>query len=80
MGAWTGKELIVAGGMSRSPSGPVPRIYRDGADGTAAVAAARPGSPAAVWTGTEMIVCGGSIPGDPQPTIFTDGTAYTPPS
>ena len=186
MGAWTGKELIVAGGMSRSVPGPVPRIYRDGAaynpltrtwrklppmpagryggitlwDGTevlflggyaagyppaarglaynpatsrwrvlpamqyarsgfAAVwtchqvlvwgglmgpAPARvppphgeaydpatnrwtalpqsplPGraSPAMAWTGTEMIVSGGSIPGEPRPTVFTDAAGYTP--
>ncbi len=187
MGAWTGTELIVAGGMSRSAPGPVPRIYRDGAaynpatrtwrklppmpagrangialwDGTEvlflggdttghtparglaynpatrrwrmlpAMHYARSGfaavwtghqalvwgglmgpaparvppphgeaydpatnrwkalpqsplhgraSPAAVWTGTEMIVCGGSIPGEPEATIFTDGAAYTPAS
>ena len=188
MGAWTGKELIVAGGMSRSVPGPVPRIYRDGAaynpltrtwrklppmpagryggialwDGTEvlflggyaagyppaarglaynpatsrwrvlpAMRYARSGfaavwtghqvlvwgglmgppparvppphgeaydpatnrwtalpqsplpgraSPAMAWTGTEMIVCGGSIPGEPRPTVFTDGATYTPAS
>jgi hypothetical protein len=188
MGAWTGKELIVAGGISRSVPGPVPRIYRDGAaynpvtrtwrklppmpggryggialwDGTevlfiggyttgytpaarglaynpaasrwrvlpampyprsgaaavwtghqvlvwgglmgAAPARVPPphgeaydpatnrwtalpqsplhgrASPAAAWTGTEMIVCGGSIPTGPQPTVFTDGAAYKPAS
>ncbi len=189
MGAWTGRELIVAGGMSRSVPGPVPRIYQDGAaynpvtrtwrklppmpgkryggtalwDGTevlflggyastsstpaarglaynpatnrwrvlpamryarrglaavwtghqvlvwgglmGAVLASVPpphgeayspvtsqwtalpqsplhgrADPAAAWTGTEMIVCGGYIPGGTKETVFTDGAAYTPAS
>ncbi len=36
------------------------------------------GSPSAAWTGTELIVCGGSIAGEPQATVFTDGAAYKP--
>jgi hypothetical protein len=48
---------------------------------------ALPGAPlarrrnaAGAWTGTEMIVCGGYIPGETKQTVFNDGAAYTPAS
>ena len=81
---WTGTEMIVWGGSAYDPvTDSVPRLT-DGAalnlaDGTWRIIAASPLSardtPAAVWTGTEMIVWGGFV-GDDIRTY--DGAAYNP--
>jgi N-acetylneuraminic acid mutarotase len=84
---WTGHLALVWGGLMGPAPARVPPPHGEAYDPATNRWTALPesplhgrGSPAAVWTGTEMIACGGSIPSDPQPTIFTDGAAYTPAS
>lgn len=82
---WTGHQALVWGGLTGPAPARVPLLHGEAYDPatnrwTALPQSPLPGraSPAAVWTGTEMIICGGSVPGEPEVTIFTDGAAYTP--
>ena len=84
---WTGHQALVWGGLMGPAPARVPPPHGEAYDPATNRWTALPqsplhgrASPAAAWTGTEMIVCGGSIPSQPQPTIFTDGAAYTPAS
>jgi hypothetical protein len=89
---WTGKEMIVWGGVARS-SGGAGRPWELRADGAAydprfgawRVIAPAPLSPriyhVAVWTGEEMVVWGGSRPlGGERERLLYDGAAYDPES
>jgi hypothetical protein len=90
--AWTGRQLLVWGGASLSPSRPL-RIYADGAaydPGTGRWTALPPapegqwlqdGHGLAVWTGREVLVWGGYKPdpaGRPNYAAPGDGVAYDP--
>ena len=82
---WTGHQVLVWGGLTGTGSAPVAPPHGEAYDPATNRWTALPqsplrgrASPTAVWTGTEMIVCGGSVPGEPQATTFTDGAAYTP--
>jgi hypothetical protein len=77
---WTGSEMIVWGGYTGSP--PVPLItggrYNPGTNSWIATSTTT-APPAryyhtAVWTGSEMIVLGGSV----QPPVATTGGKYNP--
>jgi hypothetical protein len=78
---WTGSQLLVWGGVTGdSPESPVPphgEAYDPATNQWSALPeaplAGRAG-PAAVWTGSQMIVWGGST----ASTSYTDGAAYTP--
>jgi hypothetical protein len=89
---WTGRQLIVLGGASLSPTHPL-RIRADGAaydPGTARWTALPPapegqwlqgGHGLAVWTGREVLVWGGYQPdpeGRPNYAAPSDGVAYDP--
>ena len=82
---WTGHQVLVWGGLTGPAPARVPPPHGEAYDPATNRWTALPhsplhgrASPAAVWTGTEMIVCGGSIPREPRVTVFTDGAAYTP--
>jgi hypothetical protein len=82
---WTGHQVLVWGGLMGAAPARVPPPYGEAFDPATNQWTALPqsplhgrGNPAAAWTGTEMIVYGGSIPGEPQATVFTDGAAYRP--
>jgi Kelch motif len=84
---WTGRQVLVWGGLMGAAPGRVPPPHGEAYDPATNQWTALPqsplhgrGNPAAAWTGTEMIVYGGSIPGEPQATVFTDGAAFTPAS
>jgi hypothetical protein len=90
-GAWTGRELIIAGGTGRSESGQVVE-YRTFADAAAYNPSTRtwrrlPPMPepragaTLTWTGTEVLVVGGSKPSStvrPYVRLHTDAVAYNP--
>jgi N-acetylneuraminic acid mutarotase len=84
-GAWTGKELVVAGGTS-GPEAPSPRIYRDAAAYNPAtrtwrklppMPARRPGG-TAVWDGKEVLFVGGYRPAGTGFSLAAHGLAYNP--
>jgi hypothetical protein len=90
-GAWTGRELIVAGGTGRSENGNA-IDYRAFADAAAynpsthtwrrlpPMPEPRAGA-TATWTGTEVLVVGGSGPSSkvrPYVRLHTDAVAYNP--
>ena len=90
-GAWTGRELIIVGGTGRSESGNVVE-YRALADAAAYNPSTRtwrklPPMPepragaTTTWTGTEVLVVGGSKPSSnvkPYVRLHTDAVAYNP--
>jgi hypothetical protein len=84
--AWTGRRLVIWGGLTGDgltgwkvpphwvaydPTGnrwlPIPMSPLRGR-----------GSPTAAWTGCQMIVWGGTIPGTQKDTQASDGAAYQP--
>ena len=83
---WTGARLLVWGGygVRRGPENAVPAhgmVYDPQTDRWSAM----PASPlkgrtdaVAVWTGTEMLVFGGTVQSQYQYQTFTDGAAYKP--
>lgn len=87
-GTWTGKELIVAGGVTTEPSGPE-RTLRDGAAYNPATGTWRKIAPMpagrwgakAVWDGKEVLFIGGSIHAAGNGVrLATRGLAYNPAS
>jgi len=84
---WTGHQVLVWGGLMGAAPASVPPPHGEAYSPVTNQWTALPPSllhgrvdPAAAWTGTEMIVCGGYIPGETKQTVFTDGAAYTPAS
>jgi N-acetylneuraminic acid mutarotase len=84
---WSGHQVLVWGGLMGAAPARVPPPHGEAYDPatnqwTALPQSPLPGraDPAAAWTGTEMIVCGGYIPGETRQTVFTDGASYTPAS
>jgi Galactose oxidase, central domain len=84
---WTGHLVLVWGGLSGRYPTWQPPAYGEAYDPAANRWTALPASPlqgragpAAVWTGRQMIVWGGSIPRQTTSTYYTDGAAYTPPA
>jgi hypothetical protein len=90
-GAWTGRELIIAGGTGRAQTGNVVRslTFADAAAYNPSTRTWRrlPPMPepragaSATWTGTEVLVVGGSKPPinvEPYVRLHTDGVAYNP--
>jgi N-acetylneuraminic acid mutarotase len=90
-GAWTGRELIIAGGTGRSQTGNVVKslTFADAAAYNPSTRTWRrlPPMPepragaSATWTGTEVLVVGGSKPPinvEPYVRLHTDGVAYNP--
>jgi N-acetylneuraminic acid mutarotase len=86
---WTGRQVLVWGGLTgtlQNPEIPPHGVAYDPAvnlyDWSALPKAPLRGrgEPAAVWTGRQMIVWGGAIPGPQQNTLATDGAAYQPSS
>jgi hypothetical protein len=82
--AWTGRQVLVWGGVTGSPQdGKIPPhgvAYDPAANKWSALPLAPLRGrvePTAVWTGTQMIVWGGTIPGA-QYTPATDGAFYQP--
>jgi hypothetical protein len=83
---WAGIQVLVWGGVTgSSPASPVPPPGEacDPATSqwTALPAAPLTGRafPAAVWTGSQMIVWGGYTTSDNDTSVsYTDGAAYTP--
>ncbi len=84
---WTGRQVLVWGGLTGTlqnpeipPHGvaydPAVNLYYWSAMPRAPLRGR--GGPAAVWTGRQMIVWGGAIPGPQQNTLATDGAAYQP--
>lgn len=82
---WTGSEFLVWGGGSASSSRK--DLRADGAAYDPAARRWRKLAPApigprqkhwAVWTGTEMLVWGGTRPGGGVPSGWADGAAYDP--
>jgi N-acetylneuraminic acid mutarotase len=92
-GAWTGSELIVAGGTGRSANGGAVE-YQAFADAAAYNPSTRtwrrlPPMPepragaTTTWTGSEVLVVGGSGPSSnvrPYVRLYTDAVAYNPAS
>lgn len=85
--AWTGRQMLIWGGMTGSYQNQ--QIPPHGAAYTPAanVWSALPMSPLrgrnlpiAVWTGQQLMVWGGTIPGAQQEKPVTDGAAYRPAS
>jgi N-acetylneuraminic acid mutarotase len=87
-GAWTGTEMIVAGGTGPDNHGDVAG-YKTFADAAAYNPATRtwrrlPSMPAsrsdatATWTGTELLVVGGLKMGSGGSALYADGVAYNP--
>jgi Kelch motif len=82
---WTGQQVLVWGGMTgtfvRATIPPHGVAYDPATDTWSAMPQAPlhgRTEPAAVWTGSRMIVWGGSIFDMLKSTLFTDGAAYTP--
>ena len=80
---WTGHRVLVWGGLAGSNPTWAPPAHGEAYNPAASQWTALPASPlhgrafpTAVWTGHQMIVWGGNIPG--TTTAFTDGAAYTP--
>ncbi|HEX6920089.1 MAG TPA: hypothetical protein VF314_07660 [Actinomycetes bacterium] len=82
MGAWTGRELVIAGGFSGFPSGG--KVFRDGAAYNPATGTwrklppmpQRRGGGTAVWDGKDVVFLGGTAPGSSQPSLRP--MAYNP--
>ncbi len=84
---WTGRQALVWGGLTGSfqdqkipPHGVA---YDPAANRWSAMPMAPlrgRSNPTAVWTGRQMIVWGGTIPGTQKNTPATDGAAYRPAS
>ncbi len=82
MGAWTGKELVVAGGFEGFPAGG--KIFRDGAAYNPVTGTwrrlppmpQRRGGGTGVWDGKEVLVLGGTGPSGGQPSLRP--MAYNP--
>ena len=84
---WTGRQVLVWGGLTGSfqdqkipPHGVA---YDPAANRWSAMPMAPlrgRSNPTAVWTGRQMIVWGGTIPGPQKNTPATDGAAYQPAS
>jgi hypothetical protein len=86
---WTGRQVLVWGGLTGTfqdreipPHGvaydPAVNLYQWSAMPKAPLRGRS--DPAAVWTGSQMIVWGGMIPGTQKDTPATDGAAYQPPN
>ena len=80
---WTGHRVLVWGGLTGSSPTWAPPAHGEAYNPATSRWSALPASPlhgrafpTAVWTGHQMIVWGGNIPG--TTTVFTDGAAYTP--
>jgi hypothetical protein len=84
---WTGRQVLVWGGLTGSfqdqeipPHGVA---YDPAANRWSAMPMAPlrgRNNPTAVWTGRQMIVWGGTIPGPQKNTPAADGAAYRPAS
>lgn len=82
---WTGRHVLVWGGLSgRFPPSVPPahgEAYSPASNRWTALPAAPlrgRASPLAVWTGHKMIVWGGSTPRETTDGVLTDGAAYSP--
>jgi Kelch motif len=82
MGAWTGRELVIAGGFAGFPSGG--NVFRNGAAYNPATGTwrrlppmpQRRGGGTAVWDGKDVVFLGGTQPGSTQPSLRP--MAYNP--
>jgi len=78
---WTGRQLLVWGGVTASGNLPPRGEAYTPAAGTWTALPASPlrgrENPVAVWTGRQMILWGGIRNGTP-PREFTDGAGYSP--
>jgi hypothetical protein len=82
---WTGRHVLVWGGLTGGTPTPVPPAHGEAYDPAANRWTALPVSPlrgrdlpVAVWTGRQMIVWGGYLPRQGPSLVFTDGAAYAP--
>ncbi len=82
---WTGRQVLVWGGLmgtfQNQKIPPHGTAYDPAANRWSALPMAPlrgRSNPAAVWTGRQMIVWGGMIPGTQQTTLAADGAAYRP--
>ena len=82
---WTGRQLLVWGGLTGPYTAPVLPPHGEAYDPATNQWTALPASPlhgrvvgTAVWTGHSMIVWGGWAPNGDTSTPYLDGAIYTP--